>query len=90
MKKIIKRTLMGISFLLVLTIGTFLLCIFNPQWTYAKSTEHGHFRILHHEDISADLLKALDAAEVTLQRSELYSDEMRFKICLNDGQNTGC
>lgn len=85
MKKIIKRSLMGISFLFVLTIGTFILCMFNPQWMYAEHTDHGHFRILHNAPLQADLLPALDSAEALIRRSELYTTDFQLHICLNDG-----
>lgn len=85
MKKIIKRSLMGISFLLVLTIGTFMLCLFNPQLMYASSTEHNSFTIHHNEPIQVGFVEALDEAYEVIQSSELFSSDMHFNICLNDG-----
>lgn len=81
MKKIFRRGLFTLGFLIVLLTG-FLL---NPVLLYSHATTYKNCTIYHNKPLSPNIYVLIDKSITNSSVSEIYNEDMRVEICLNDG-----
>lgn len=84
LKTIIKVLISSISVLLFSCLGLTLLML-NPSWSYANETQHDFITIHHNQVLETATLDVLDDAIEILKTSDLYNEDIRLDLCLNDG-----
>lgn len=85
MKREIKKWTLRFTATGLLSAGLLLIVILNPILTYAHKTTHKIFSIYHNKAVDPLLISRLNQATVILKKSEFYSNNLKFDICLNDG-----
>ncbi len=85
MKRMIKKWVLRITFVALISIVTIVLTILNPGVLYANKTEFGNFTVYHNSELSGDFETLINDAHQSLKKSELYDDDFKIRMCLNDG-----
>ena len=85
MKRKIKKWMFRITFLVIISIVTIVLTILNPGMLYANKTVDGNFTVYHEEALHPDIESQLGNAHELVSASEIYDEEFKIKVCLNDG-----
>ncbi len=87
MKRQIKKWTLRLTVTGLLIAGLLLIIVLNPILTYANKTTHNNYSIYHNKTLDPKLTSTLDQATILLKTSELYNDNLKLDICLNDGSN---
>ncbi|MBK8567321.1 MAG: hypothetical protein IPN76_29360 [Saprospiraceae bacterium] len=85
MKRIIAKWAARITATGLLLLGILAGIALNPNWLYANKTAAGMFTVYHHSPLEKDLITRLDDAAQLLKSSELFNENTRLNLCLNDG-----
>lgn len=79
-KWLLRLTLSGL-FLLALLVSF----ILYPSLLYAHKTTAGNCCVYHNSDLDRNVIIRLAEAAVIIKSTELYDDNLKYDICLNDG-----
>jgi hypothetical protein len=84
MKKVLRKILIGMSLILLISIAALVVLILNPQIVFARKVVYKNFNIYSNYVISNDYKTTLDFALEQIEKSELYSFNQRLDIFLCD------
>lgn len=80
-----RRILLRIIAILIFCVGLFILFVFNPSFLYAKEVNYNNFTIYHNSELNENLAKLLDKSFSQLENQEVFNEEIKISVCLNDG-----
>ncbi|MEJ7830179.1 MAG: hypothetical protein WKF91_18360, partial [Segetibacter sp.] len=81
----IKQWILRLTATGLLIAGLLLAIILKPTLTYANKTTHNIYIIYHNKALDQALKTRLDQAIQLVSTSELYNQNLKLDICLNDG-----
>ena len=81
----IKKMFLRVIVTLTFCVGLLILFVFNPSFLYAKETNHKNFTIHHNGKINQNLVKMLDKSFLQLENQDIFNEEAKINVCLNDG-----
>lgn len=85
MRKKIKKWAIRFTAFALFIAGILLIIVLNPLLTYANKTMHNNYSIYYNKALDPSLTTRLDEATALLKTSELYDNDLKLDICLNDG-----
>jgi hypothetical protein len=85
MKTILRKIFLGILATFIFCVGLLVLFVFNPSFLYAKETSHKNFTIYHNNSLSDNLTALLEESLSRLKNHEIYNEDIKISVCLNDG-----
>lgn len=83
LKKWLFRGMVASVFALILLIGF----ILNPSLSYAHHGTIEGVTVYHNQELTPELKDIIHKAKVRIKTSQLYSDQLSFQLCLQDGYN---
>ncbi|MEL6255754.1 MAG: hypothetical protein AAFR87_27360, partial [Bacteroidota bacterium] len=81
LKKWLFRGMVASVFALILLIGFML----NPSLSYAKHSTIEGVEVYHDQSLDPALKDIIKASKARIKASVLYSDQLKFQVCLKDG-----
>jgi hypothetical protein len=85
MFKLIKKIILSCLSVLGLSFVVWLVLLMNPSLSYAHQTQFGPVTVYHQQDLPAETAGMLDQSIHLIRESELYDEDIRIDLCLNDG-----
>lgn len=85
MIKNIKRILLGALSVLLLSTLVWVLVLLNPSWSYAHQTNFGPITVHHNQGLAPAMENILHDAIEIIKQSELYTEDFKVDLCMNDG-----
>jgi hypothetical protein len=83
--RILRRWIARLLFTAFFCFGLLVIFVFNPGFLYANETTYKNFIVHHQQPVDYDLMAMLNASLSSLEQSELFNEDIRITVCLNDG-----
>jgi hypothetical protein len=85
MKKQIKKWTLRLTVTGIVVASLLLIIILNPILTYANKTTQNNFTIYHNKPLDSSVIFKINESYEILKESEVYNENFKIDICLNDG-----
>jgi hypothetical protein len=85
MKKRIKTWSIRIGITTGISLISIIGAVLNPGLLYANKTEIGNYTVYHSGELDEAFHSRMTAVQKVMSESELYDEELKIDICLNDG-----
>ncbi len=81
----IKKILVSSAVILAIPIATLVLLVLFPSWSYAHSTERGAVTVYSNAEMQEVDWQVIEKGLEIIRTSELYDEDFRFDLCLDEG-----
>jgi len=85
MLKTIKKVVLGSLSILMISFLVWTVALLNPSMAYSKSTIVENVTIYHNSILQPETKAIVINALNTIKTSEIYNDQSKIELCLNDG-----
>lgn len=85
MLKVIKRVIFGSLSVLIVSTIFLSIALLNPSMTYANKTSFDKVTVYHNQALEKETESIINNAIEIIKSSELYTDDIKIDLCLNDG-----
>ena len=82
MLKTIKKITLGSLLILLVSVASWLILLFNPSLLYAEKTEYGQITIHHANPLDPAYVEVMDEAISLIKASELYDKDLKIDLSL--------
>ena len=87
MKKLLKKLFLGLLSILGLSTFCWIILLMNPGSLYAHKTQWGKITVYHAQALQPNTKAVIEQAWAIIQKSDLFTKEIKLDICLNDGSS---